>query len=129
GAATASPPRAGPDGSGVPAVGFPTLAAAGLSGPAKSAAAPGHYGSDSYSFTSANASAPSFAATVSDGAGNTHDDSPTLVRDVDRSEERRVGKRGEGRVRNGQTDSASTPTDAGAGVAEVRFRYRSGSSC
>src|SRR5207253_3854455 len=79
---TVSATPADTGGSGVAAVDFPALAAAGFSGPAKSAAAPGPYGSDSYSFTSANASAPSFTATVSDGAGNSHDDSPTLVRDV-----------------------------------------------
>src|SRR5207253_5267448 len=125
---TVSATPADTGGSGVAAVDFPALAAAGFSGPAKSAAAPGPYGSDSYSFTSANASAPSFTATVSDGAGNSHDDSPTLVRDVDPPTAPTITAPSAGPIRNGQTVSASTPTDAGAGGPEAEFPYRPGAS-
>src|SRR5207245_11036945 len=78
---TVSDAPADAGGSGVARVDFPALSATGFSGPAKSvSSAP--YVSDTYAFTSANAAAPSFGATVTDSAGNQVTDSPSFVRDT-----------------------------------------------
>src|SRR5919106_182145 len=117
------------DASGVASVDFPALTDTGFTGAAKSDPS-SPFDSNAYTFTSASASAPSpLTVVVADSVGNTTNDALTFVRDVTGPGAFSLTAPTAGAaIRNGQTVSAS-PSDAGAGLASVEFRYCPGATC
>ncbi|MGH8984708.1 MAG: Ig-like domain-containing protein, partial [Acidimicrobiia bacterium] len=118
-------------GSGVFEVRFPAVS---LTGFTHTAANDGTspYRSNTYTWTAANTTSPGAQAIVAeDNALNTSGPSPqlTITRDVTGPGAFSLSAPGAGAaIRNGQAVSAA-PTDAGAGVASVEFRYCSGATC